>query len=408
MTESLIHGNRENHPNIHLVLQLEEARMGDKDRLELIKKTLNTGQELPESEKQYLEEQVEELQKAIDHQMMVEWAMDFVQELQQKVKKNFTFDEIKKSLEKEKNLYKIDKKFLKQASITQLKQTIEREKESKWALGLISQLRETKFGDTEKLNHINKLLKSGKNIEESDKQYLKKEAIHVIRVVNCKTMLTWTQDANKTLRENEMRHYKKLEEIKKTVENGKLVTERDQSYLYGRYKKLQSAVDLQNRIEWTTQTIQKLEEFGVGNSKKLDKIKELLEDEIPVLENDTKYLKEEYNLLRQMLKHKKKIDWAVGMINELQEMEVGNPERLAAIKKLLEIRRPVSEGEINYLTDKCKLLMIAKKSDKEYQTPNNENQEEESNYNFILTGLNTAVKELENYNPSFKQTELIS
>jgi hypothetical protein len=316
MTESLVHGNRENHPNIHLVLQLEEARMGDKDRLESIKKTLNIGQELPESEKQYLEEQVEELQKAIDHQMMVDWAMDFVQELQHKVKKNFTFDEIKRSLEKEKNLYKIDKKFLKQASTIQLKQEIEREKESKWALGLISQLRETKIGDTEKLNHINRLLRSDKNIEESDKQYLKEEAIHVIRAVNCKTMLTWTQDANKTLQEHEIRHSKKLEEIKKTVENGKPVTEREQSYLYARYKKLQGAVDQQNKIEWTTQTIQKLEEFGVGDFKKLDKIKKLLEDEIPVPENDAKYLKEEYHLLRQMLKHKKKIDWTVGMIKE--------------------------------------------------------------------------------------------
>jgi hypothetical protein len=52
---------------------------------------------------------------------------------------------------------------------------------------------------------------------------------------------------------------------------------------------LQNALDQQNRIEWTIQTIQQLEEFGVDDSTKLDKIKELLEDEIPIPENDTKY-----------------------------------------------------------------------------------------------------------------------
>jgi hypothetical protein len=207
-------------------------------------------------------------------------------------------------------------------------------------------------------------------------------------------MLAWTQDTSRKLQENEIRHYKKLEEINQLIKNGELVSKREQSYLYARYKKLQSALDQQNKIEWTRQTIHKLEEYGVGNSEKLDTIKELLEDEIHVPENDTKYLREEYNLLRQMLQHKKKIDWARDMINELQDTEIGNPERLAAIKKLLEQRRPVPESEIDYLAHKCRLLMATKKSETEYQT-SHENHAEQSNNNSILAGLNTAMKELE-------------
>jgi hypothetical protein len=48
------------------------------------------------------------------------------------------------------------------------------------------------------------------------------------------------------------------------------------------------------------------------------------------------------------------------MIKELQEMEIGNPERITSIKKALEERRPIQEIEINYLAHKCKLLVMTK------------------------------------------------
>jgi len=384
MTENLIHDNKENQPILHLVLQLEEARLGDHDRLESIKRTLSSGQELPQVDRQYLGEQVSQLHETFGPILMAEWERDFAQKIH----------------EKKKNMYKIDKKSLKHTS-TQLKQAIENEKEIKWTLDLISQLKEIKLGSTEKLNYISRLLKSGENIGESDKQYLKEKSRYLRRVVDCKTKVTQTQNAIRKLQENEIKHSKKLEEIRQSVENGELVSEREQNYLSARYEKLQSALDQQNRVEWTIQTIQQLKELGVGDSKKLDKIKELLEDDIPVPENDTKYLREESKLLMQTLKHKRKIDWIVGLITELQEMEIGNPERLAVIKKALEERKPVPENEINYLTQKCRLLMMAKESEKEYETTNG-NQAEESNYNSILSELNTTIKELEKLESKFQ------
>ena len=72
------------------------------ERLESIKESLRTGQELPESDKMYIAEQAAQLQKAIEHQMLSDWAMDFVQKIREK--------------EKETNSYRIDREFLEQAS----------------------------------------------------------------------------------------------------------------------------------------------------------------------------------------------------------------------------------------------------------------------------------------------------
>src|SRR2546426_629521 len=295
--------DKENKSPLQIVLQLEEARLGEPARLESIKKSLNTGKELLESDKQYLQEKTSELHKAVEHQMMVDWAIDFVQKLQEKEKKqNVTIDELKKSLEREKDIHKLDKRFAQEVST----------------------------------------------------------------------------------------------KLKLAVENGKLVSERDVSYLNARYEKLHRELEHQNKVEWTLETIKKLKEFGVGIPERLEKIKQLLEDEMPVSESEARYLREEYKVLTQMLSVKKKIDWTLGVIKDLQEMEIGNSERLLAIKRNLEARRPVPESEINYLSHKCRLLMIiTKKMQKEFEPTNGESKTEEVDYNSILAELNTAIVESE-------------
>ena len=77
----------ENQLPIRIVLQLQEARIGDRNRLESIKESLSAGKELSETEKKYLEEKSAQLQMAIDHHTMVDWAMNFVRKLQEKEKK---------------------------------------------------------------------------------------------------------------------------------------------------------------------------------------------------------------------------------------------------------------------------------------------------------------------------------
>ena len=388
--------DKENKSPLQIVLQLEEARLGEPARLESIKKSLNTGKELLESDKQYLQEKTSELHKAVEHQMMVDWAIDFVRKLQEKEKKqNVTIDELKKSLEREKDIHKLDKKFAQEVS-TKLKLGVEHEKKVKWTLDLIQQLKEAKVGEPDKLNEISRMLRSGQNVEESHKQYLEEKARHLKQIVDCKTKATWSLDAIKKLQQAEIKHSQKLEVIKQAVENGKLVSERDVSYLNARYEKLHRELEHQNKVEWTLETIKKLKEFGVGIPERLEKIKQLLEDEMPVSESEARYLREEYKVLTQMLSVKKKIDWTLGVIKDLQEMEIGNSERLLAIKRNLEARRPVPESEINYLSHKCRLLMIiTKKMQKEFEPTNGESKTDEVDYNSILAELNTAIVESE-------------
>ena len=388
--------DKENKSPLQIVLQLEEARLGEPARLESIKQSLNTGKELVESDKQYLQEKTSELQKAVEHQMMVDWAIDFVKKLQEKEKKqNVTIDELKKSLEREKDIHKLDKRFAQEVS-TKLKLGVEHEKKVKWTLDLIQQLKEAKVGEPDKLNEISRMLRSGQNVEESHKQYLEEKARHLKQIVDCKTKATWSLDAIKKLQQAEIKHSQKLEVIKQAVENGKLVSEREVSYLNARYEKLHRELEHQNKVEWTLETIKKLKEFGVGIPERLEKIKQLLEDEMPVSENEARYLKEEYKVLTQMLSVKKKIDWTLGVIKDLQEMEIGNSERLLAIKTNLEARRPVPESEINYLSHKCRLLMIiTKKMQKEFEPTNGESKTEEVDYNSIITELNETIMESE-------------
>ncbi|HMK32145.1 MAG TPA: hypothetical protein VK431_00810, partial [Nitrosopumilaceae archaeon] len=251
-----------------------------------------------------------------------------------------------------------------------------------------------------RLEQISRTIKSGQNLDESDAKYLREKSRHLEQVVDCKTKVTKTREASKKLQEVETKHSQKLQEIQNAAENGKLVSEREQRYLNARYEKFQKALDYQNKVEWTIQTIQRLEDFGVGDPTRLDKIKELLEDDLPVPEHDVMHLREEYQLLRQMIKYKRKIDWTIKMINELQEMEIGNPERLSAIKKALEQRRPIAENEINYLTDKCKILLMAKKSS-DYEL-DNENNTEKIPYDSILAELNIAIKESEKLESKLK------
>ena len=400
--------NRKVRPSIRLLLQLEEAKIGDPERLKEIKKSLEISKQIPESDNQYLQELADQLQKGIEQQVMEDWGKDYAQKLREKEKSyNETKEqELEKITQKEKsfeqilepelvqNRHKIDKKFLKDTS-NQLKEAVENQRKIQWTQDLIAKLKEKKIGDIDKLDHVDKLLKTGQAVEPSDIRYLKESARYIKQLAECKKKVTWTKYAIERLQESEMRHSKKLEEIREAVEQGKLVSQREIRYLNARYEKMLHALDQRNRIDWTIKTIEKLEESRVGDSKKLDEIKQLLEDDVPVTDDDVKYLREEYRLLRQILKIQRKTELAVGMIEELQEMEIGNSTRLEEIKQTIIQRRHVKESEINYLAQKYILLAASKKSENKYKI-NDKDLKEEVDYKSILADLNDAIIESEN------------
>jgi hypothetical protein len=387
--------HNENRTRIKIVLQLLEARIGDPSRLDSIKESLTAGKELPESDIQYLKQTSGQLKTAIEHQMMCDWAMEFVQKFQEKrKKKEFTLDELQKSLEKEKKIFKVDQKLIDQIS-TKFKQAVEHEKKVKWTLDFISELKQAKIGEADKLDQISRSLKSGRLVDEIDKKYLMEKKMHFKKIVENKTKVTWSLDTIKKLKEAEIRHSNKLEKIRNAVEQGKLISENEQNYLNARYEKLRRVVDEQNKIEWTIQTIEKLRQFRIGDSAKFDSIKQLLEEEIPVPENDINYLKEQYKMLRQILNCTRKLELIVGLIDDLQATEIGDSQSLSTTKKLIQERKPVDESEITYLKNKYKILdIITKNSEKEYQT--DKTQKDEVDYNSVLNELNETITKLKN------------
>ncbi|HKC78850.1 MAG TPA: hypothetical protein VKB83_02000 [Nitrosopumilaceae archaeon] len=384
----------DNKTRIKIVMQLQEARIGDPGRLESIKESLTAGKELPESEVLYLKQTSGELKTAIEHQMMCDWAIDFVKKFQEKKKKEeFTVDEIKESLEKEKKGIKVDQRFLDQIS-TKFKQLGEQEKKAKWTLDLIYQLKHAKIGDGDKLDQITRTIKSGKLVDEADKKYLMEKKMHYKKIVENKAKVSWSIDTIKKLQETETKHSNKLEKLRSAVEQGKPITENEQNYLNARYEKLRHVVEERNKTAWTIQTIEKLRQFKIGDTTKFDSIKQLLEEEIPVPENEISYLKEQYKTLRQVINYKKRLELTIGLVDDLQVMEIGDSQKLAKIKKSIEEEKPIEEGEITYLKQKYKIFdIITKNSEKEYQT--DKTKIEEVDYNLVLNELNEAITKLQ-------------
>ncbi len=375
----------------HVVLQLQEARIGDRNRLQVIKESLITGKELTESDKQYLHEKSFELKSALDYLSKVEWTIDFIQKLQkERHGQSFTLEAIKKLLEKEKFRYKIDKKFLEKTS-DQIKEAVQHQKELKWTADIIPQLKEAKIGDTKRLDQIKNSLQKGEVISEHDRQYLKDKADYLIQILDCKKKVSWTISTVKKMQEAEIEHSKRLDAIRIKAEEGEFVSKEELNYINARYEKLQKLMERQNKFEWTINAIKELQEHKMGDSAKLDTIKRLFEEEKPVEQNDVNYLKTQYELLQQNLKHKIKIQHSLDIIKTLHEHELGNSERLHSIRKIIEERRPVPETEINYLKEKYEQFLIIKQS-KEGHDHTDEGHEDDSNQ--ISNDLNVAIFEI--------------
>ena len=385
-------GYEEDQSRISMVLVLQEARIGDPSKLASIKKSLDSRKELADGDKQYLEEKSVELQKMLEHQTMVDWAGNFVENLKAKQnKKVYTIEELEHLIETEKNNNKIDQKFMERVS-TKLKEAIEQEKKVEWTLDLISQLKQAGIGHGSKLDQISRLLETGKPVGDSDKQYLMELQTHFQKVSECKDKVIWSLDAIRKLQEAEIGHLGRLASIRHEIEQGNLISEKDQTYLNFKYEKLRRALDLHNRIEWTKRTVASLREFGLGDKEKLVAIKQLLDAEIPLPKNDIEYLRQQHRLLRQALSHTRRLELIVDLIEKLQETKIGDSQRLDKIRKTIEERQNVSEVDIAYLKDRYRVFDITTKSSQTvYSTDTN--QDEEVDYNSIITELNETIME---------------
>lgn len=378
-------------PSLRLIQQLEDAKIGDPGRLKTIKSSLETGKQIPEADSLYIQELAIQLPRAIEQQMMDDWGRDYAQKLQEREIEKTESKQEKPEPKQEKTI-KLDEISVK-VTAPKLKSTIEHDKKVKGLLDLIAQLKEAKIGDSNRLDNIAILLEGKKNIEESDKLYLKEKVGYLRLLTDFKKKVTWTIEAMRKLQEVEMRHSKKLEDIIHTVESGNPVSEREIRYLNARYEKLQPIIARERKIDWTMSTIEKFERFKVGESEKIKSIKELIEDDLVVPESEIRYLKEVYKLLKKVTQNWNKVEEVMKLINELQEMEIGNPERLDLIKQLLEQRKSLPESDLSYLAHKCRVYLILKKLDRE-QGENYIN-EEFVNHKSLLNEMNSSMQEIE-------------
>ena len=387
-------GYEEDQSRISMVLVLQEARIGDPSKLALIKKSLDNRKELPDGDKRYLEAKSIELQKMLEHQTMVDWAGNFVENLKAKQnKKVYTIEELENLIENEKTKHAIDQKFMEKVS-AKLKEAIEHEKKAQWTLDLISQLKQAKIGHNSKLDQISRLVEAGKPVDESDRQYLMELQNHFHKVSEYKDKVTWSLDAIRKLQEAEIGHLGRLASIRHEIEQGNIISEKDQTYLNFRYEKLHRALDQHNRIQWTKRTVESLREFGIGDKERLAAIKQVLDAEIPLSENDVEYLRQQHRLLHQVESHTRRLELVVEMIEKLQETKIGDSQRLDKIRQTIEARRQVSEVDIAYMTDRYRVLDITTKSSQKGHSADT-NQNEEVDYNSLLNELNETIAQSE-------------
>jgi len=255
-----------------------------------------------------------------------------------------------------------------------------------WVLEIVRQLKDMPLIDTGRLDYIQKTLEKGHTLYQTDKKYLQ-EKFHLLeKIADEKRKTNETlQSLNKLhqsrlkdiqilekLKESKLQNfqrtdkstlndYEKFDAIKKPLQEIIQVTENEISFLDIRHEKLKQEISHQDRIQWTIEFIKRLYKEEIGDYRRLEKINTALEDGKSIGQSEIDYLKEKYVILQQIDTHKK-VQWTIGMIDKLQESEIGNYERLEEIKAKLEKGDTADPREISYLKEKFNQILIIKKS----------------------------------------------
>ena len=104
--------------------------------------------------------------------------------------------------------------------------------------------------------------------------------------------------AIKELQEFERDEYARLDSIKKALEDGKPVSKYEILHVRAMYVKLQQEGEYQRKLDWSLDAIKMLQESKIGNFQKLDAIKNKLEEEKTLDDEEISYIKENYKQLR--------------------------------------------------------------------------------------------------------------
>lgn len=102
--------------------------------------------------------------------------------------------------------------------------------------------------------------------------------------------------------------------------------------------------------------IDKLLDSEIGDTARLRLIKQNILQGKPLVESDEIYFKEKYEQFAQIDENERTTRDALQIINKLKQAEIGNSERLESIKEKLEQRIVLPIPDIRYFNEKAKEL----------------------------------------------------
>lgn len=156
-----------------------------------------------------------------------------------------------------------------------------------------------------------------------------------------------------------------------------------------------------NQDEQNLKIINKLQELEIGNTNRLSSIKQHLLESKAISDHDRQYLREKYNQLSKIDDNEKTISEAINTITKLKQLEIGNFDRLESIREKLETRAPLSISDIKYFNTKAQDL-------KKLQLEQNSIQEKQISEHEIKSKIKTNTKVETDYRSSFTITLKIS
>ncbi len=177
---------REKRSTLLLLLHLEDAKIGDQERLKHIKQAINNKKELPDPEKQYIEELNKQLTKAIDRDQVLECKikvtaiLEAVKRLQEiESRHNEKLKSIAQVIENGSLPSQRDIRYLKRR-YQKLQQALKRLDKVEWTLGTIEKLLQSRIGDPDKMDVIKELLDDEAPVPDYGIKYLR-EAYKLLR-----------------------------------------------------------------------------------------------------------------------------------------------------------------------------------------------------------------------------------
>ena len=260
---------------LDLVQKLIEAKIGDPGRLDYIKKALETENTLYESEKQYLAEKSKQLHKVVENQRKAELALQALDKLRlSELKDSERLTAIKKALQEGKSVAESEINFL-NTKYEKLREEIDYQNKIKWTLDVIDRLHEEEIGDYAKLATMRSALEERRNVDQSEISYLK-EKYKLLQQIDAAKMAQWAIDKISKLQLAEIGNYERFEKIKTALKEGKSVDQSDISYLKDKYeqfliiRKSKSELDKNNTEDIEEEDISKVDTLTAKISE-LDK-----------------------------------------------------------------------------------------------------------------------------------------